>query len=45
MPGCCPRCYLYYECDRRDVCCRECEYYAGDECLLSEEYPEHEEKF
>jgi len=48
MPKCCPKCYMYYECENRNECCSECDFYLGGECLYAEQdeklYEELEEE-
>ena len=42
MPRCCSNCYMYDECENRNECCSECDYYSGGECLYSEVEPYEE---
>ena len=42
MPKCCPKCYMYDECENRNKCCPECDYYSNGDCLYSE-VASHEE--
>ena len=46
MPKCCPKCYMYDECDHQNGCCSECDYYSNGECIYSEmeSYEEFEER-
>jgi len=37
MPKCCTQCYMYDECENRNGCCPECDYYSNGECLYSVE--------
>jgi len=44
MPKCCSKCYMYDECENRNECCQECDYYSngGGVCLYSEVAPYEE---
>ena len=39
MPKCCPKCWQYYECENRNECCPECDYYSSGKCIYSEVEP------
>lgn len=43
MPTCCSNCWMYSECDQRNECCPECDYYSGGACLIEEDYEDFEE--
>lgn len=36
VPRCCPSCYLYEDCEKRNECCEECDFYSRGRCMLSE---------
>lgn len=44
MPRCCTKCHMFDECDNKNECCPECDYYSSGTCLLEEEgeLPEEE---
>jgi|GEM_PF-1151038 len=39
---CCFKCYMYDECENRNECCSECDYYSNGECFYSEVAPYEE---
>ncbi len=46
MPKCCTKCYMFDECDNKNECCSECDYYSDAKCLYAEEgeFEEREEE-
>ncbi len=42
MPKCCTHCYMFDECENRNECCSECDYYSNGECFYSEVAPYEE---
>jgi hypothetical protein len=39
---CCPNCYLFEACEKREECCPECDFYENGKCALSEREPYEE---
>jgi len=37
MPKCCSKCYMYDDCENKNECCAECDYYSDGGCLYEEE--------
>jgi len=37
MPKCCSSCYLFEDCENRDGCCEECDFYSNGDCGLVED--------
>lgn len=42
MPKCCTHCYMFDECENRNECCPECDYYSNSGCIYSEVAPYEE---
>jgi hypothetical protein len=39
MSKCCSKCPLFDECEYRDGCCPECDFYSNGGCLFSTDEP------
>jgi len=37
MPRCCIKCYMFDECENKNECCAECDYFSDGTCLYAEE--------
>jgi hypothetical protein len=39
MRKCCSKCPMFNECEYKNGCCPECDFYSDGECLFGEEEP------
>ena len=45
MPKCCSKCYMFSDCEDRNECCLECDYFSNGKCFYAEEEEELREEF